>query len=76
MCESQIGQNNSIEQTYTQMKNDLKTLQTELLKSNNKIIELTEKNDSLDKDITNLEIENKEYKEREQKILELLKPRM
>ena len=76
LCESQIGQNNSIEQTYSQMKKDLKKLQTELLNANNKIVELTEKNDSLDKIVSDLEIENKEYKEKEQKILEILKPRM
>ena len=76
LCESQIGQNNSIEQTYSQMKKDLKELQAKLLESNNKIVELTEKNDSLNKAVSELEIENTEYKETEQKILELLKPRM
>ena len=78
LCETQIGRNSSVSESYTQMKKDLEHLRNKLTEANEKISVLTEKNGDLTELAKNLTKENTEYKDSEEKILQILnrKPRI
>lgn len=78
LCETQIGKNSSVTESYSTLKHDLEVLREDLAKLKTENSNLITTNRELTEKVANLEIENTEYKESEEKILQILnrKPRM
>lgn len=78
LCNTQVNNNNSISETYTNIKNQLEHLKSELKEAKEKNDVLKEKNEGLTQLVKTLDAENKEFKETNEMILKLLnkKPRM
>lgn len=78
LCSTSMQSNSSITESYSKMKKDLETFKSKLLEFEEQNDKIIKDNNDLKEENKNLIIENTEYKENENKILELLskKPRM
>jgi len=75
LCENKIEKDDSVSQTFTEMKRNLNLVKGKLTEYEEKNQNLREENTDLNNKIGILEEENKEFKETNQKIFELVKPR-
>lgn len=75
LCNNQIGNSNSIEETYSTIKKNLEVLKQEFSKLETKHNILEEQNKNLIEINNELNSENEQLKETQNKIYEMIKPR-